>query len=149
MRRAFSLLELLIVLMILATIAAVAAPRYGAAVGRYRADAAARRIQSDLLMARARAQAASAVRVVEFEPGSGAYRIPGETSLDRGGGDYAVDLGAEPYLVTDLEVSFGSDHAVAFDMYGQPDGGGSVIVRVGAEVRTVVVDGGSGQVTVP
>ena len=44
-------MELVLVMVIVATLAAIAVPRYAQATSRYRADAAARRIAADLSLA--------------------------------------------------------------------------------------------------
>ena len=59
----FSLLEVVLVVAIIAVLAAIAAPRYGRAAGRYRADVAARRIVADLEYARLSARTAGAVAI--------------------------------------------------------------------------------------
>src|SRR5204863_23675 len=55
-RRAFSLIEITLVLMVMGVLAALAVPRYASALARYRADAAARRIVADLDLARTTAR---------------------------------------------------------------------------------------------
>ena len=52
----FSLLELVVVMVIVAILAAIATPRYGKAVARYRTASAARKIAADLTFARKRAR---------------------------------------------------------------------------------------------
>src|SRR3954451_23186913 len=63
---AFTLFELMIVILIIWIAAAVAVPRYASSVGRYRAEFAAKRVAADLNLARARAKAASSTRNVTF-----------------------------------------------------------------------------------
>ncbi|MHC4992904.1 MAG: pilus assembly FimT family protein, partial [Planctomycetota bacterium] len=56
-RRGTSLIEVVIVLAVIATLAAIAQPRYAGALSRYHADSAARRIIADFAAARQRARA--------------------------------------------------------------------------------------------
>src|SRR3954469_15575051 len=79
---AFSLFELLFVIAIIAIIAAMAMPKYGRSVARYRAQCAARRVAADLMFARSAAKAASAERVVTFNAVAGSYTLSGVRHLD-------------------------------------------------------------------
>src|SRR5688500_10231700 len=103
----FSLFELLIVVSLFAIVAAMAVPRYASSVGRYRADAAARRVAADLALARAKARAASAARTVTFNAAAGAYTISGMRHLDRASDPYTVNLSAAPYHVLVAHADFG------------------------------------------
>jgi prepilin-type N-terminal cleavage/methylation domain-containing protein len=145
---AFSLLELVLVLAIIATLAAVAAPRYAASATRYRADLAARRIVADLHLAHARAKAASASQTVQFSPSTNDYELPGLPSLDGAAGTYTVELSDRPYDATLVSADFAGDTQVTFDGWGIPDSGGTLILTVGSERRTVVVDAETGKATI-
>ena len=81
-RGGFSLLEVLLVLAIVAICAAVAAPRYGRASGRYRADLAARRVLADLRLAQSYAKTASASRTVSFATTTEQYQLLAVPALD-------------------------------------------------------------------
>ena len=147
-RGGFSLLEVLLVLAILAVFAAVAAPRYGRATGRYRADLAARRVVADLRLAQAWAKAASSARTVSFSTATDQYQLVNVPSPDGVSGDYTVVLSAEPYQADLTSVNFNNGSQVVFNGWGLPDHGGTVVLSAGAEQRTVVLDGGTGRVTV-
>ena len=132
-------------LAILVTLAAMAVPRYGLAQSRYRADSAARRIVADLRLARAQAQSTSVAKSLAFDIVGSSYKVSGVQSLDRSGSEYIVHLSADPYRARIVSADFGGDVAVTFDMYGQPDSGGSVVLKVGDELRQVVLDADSGE----
>ena len=66
-RAGFSLLELVIVLAIVATLATIAAPRYGASLAAYRVESAARRIVADLALARSMARTENRRVIVKFD----------------------------------------------------------------------------------
>jgi type II secretion system protein H len=144
----FTLLEVLLVLAIVAIFAAVATPRYGRAVGRYRADLAARRVVADLRLAQSWAKQVSAARTVSFSPATGQYQLLNVPSPDGVAGDYTVILSAEPYRASLVSASFNNSAQVVFSGWGLPNTGGTVVVSAGAEQRTVVVDGASGSVSI-
>ena len=145
--RAFSLVELVLVIAITAMVTAIAAPRYANSVARYRADSAARRVAADLALAQNNASTAGRVQPMVFI--SRSYQMPGMAHLDgKSYGDYTVDLGADPYKVTRVAAEFGGDATVKFDLYGNPDTGGSVVIEVGDFRRVVVLSPDSGRVTI-
>ncbi|MCL5282148.1 MAG: GspH/FimT family protein [Planctomycetes bacterium] len=144
----FSLFELLLVLAITAVVAAVAAPRYGRASGRYRADLAARRVMADLRLAQSCAKAASCSRTVSFSTATGRYQLLSIPAPDGAQGDYTVVLSAEPYLADLTNVNFDGSLQVIFNGWGLPNKGGTVTLSAGGEQRTVVVDGVTGRISV-
>ena len=145
--RGFSLLELVIVIVIVGMLAAVAIPRFASAAVRQRADAAARRVVADLTLARRHAEQSSAEQTVIFEVGAGRYRLLGYIDPDRPGSEYEVRLDREPYQAAIVAADFDGNAHVTFDGYGLPNAGGSVVLRVGDEVRTVTLDSQTGEAT--
>ena len=135
-------------LAIMAIFAAVAAPRYGRASGRYRADLAARRVRADLCLAQASAKAASCSLTVSFLPATEQYQLVSLPSPDGVSGDYTVALSAEPYRADLATASFNGDSQIVFNGWGLPDSGGTVVIAVGAEQRTIVVDGATGRISI-
>src|SRR2546423_11308670 len=88
-RRAFSLIEMVLVLAILAMVSAIAVPRYAGSIARYRAETAARRVAADLALAAAHAADAGKPQLVVFVARS--YQMPGMPHLDgKSYGDYTV-----------------------------------------------------------
>jgi len=144
----FSLLELVLVLAIVATLAAIAIPRYQGSLARYRADLAARRIVADLSLARSNAKADSSSRSVVFSVSANNYQMPDLPGLDGASGSYIVELRGLPYEADLISADFGGDQQVIFSGWGIPDSGGSVVLTVGSEQRTVVVDAESGKATI-
>lgn len=129
----------MLVLVTVAVVAAMAAPRYAGALASYRARCAAARVSADLAAAAAEARAASAARTVRFDVSAASYSV---------NGGEPVRLGREPYAASIVSVSLGGDDAIVFDGYGSPDSGGTVIVRSGAHARTITVDSATGRATV-
>lgn len=144
LRRAFSLVELVLVLAILVVGAAIAAPRYGESIARYRVEGAARRIAADIALAQASARAASASRTINFSVDKNEYTITGVRALDGGAADYSVLLTDPPYQAYLSAAAFGDDAALTFDGFGVPDSAGSITVFVGRLARTVSVEAGTG-----
>jgi prepilin-type N-terminal cleavage/methylation domain-containing protein len=144
----FSLFELLFVIAIIAIIAAMAMPKYGQSVARYRAQCAARRVAADLMFARSAAKAASADRVVTFNTVAGSYTLSGVRHLDHASAPYTVDLSDSPYHAILDFADFGGAPQAVFDMYGAPKWSGTVVVHVGEFRQTVALNRDDGSVTV-
>lgn len=141
-RRAFSLVELVLTLSIIAIAGAVALPRYGRALARYRAETGARRIIADLERARQTAKATSAGCKVQFDQTG--YIV--EPVVVTGPDDkYRVDLSREPYLAKILSINFSGDSVIYFDGYGVPDSGGSLVVNSGVGAFQVDLDPQAGK----
>jgi len=147
-RGGFSLLEFVLAMAIFAIIVAIAAPRYGQAVARQRAEMAAKRIAADLSLARDRARIGGAQRTVTFTPATDQYQISDTQGLKNASADYIVDLAGTPYQLDLVSADFGGDTIVVFDGYGVPDSGGTVTVQIGAFLKTVVLDAQTGRATV-
>jgi len=132
-RTAFSLVELVIVFAILATVAAIAVPRYGQAQARYRADAAAQRIALDLRRARDVARSTSASQLF-FLSGGLRYGFGAATNTAE-----TVDLSQEPYRAITAAGDLGTRN-ITFDGYGKPDASSHFYVGAGDEWRRVDLD---------
>jgi len=143
LRKAFTLIELVMVIAIIAVLAAIAMPRYAASLARYRLDAAARRVVADLTMAQTRARITSASQTVTFSTATSQYTLAGMADPEHPSATYAVRLSDDPYSATIYSCSF-TNAAVTFNGYGLPDGAGAVIIQSGSMSKTVVVDADTG-----
>ena len=145
-RPAFTLVELVIVVLIIGIMTAAAVPEFGDSLQFNRVESAASRIAADLQMARNRARMASADQVVDFDAAAASYTMPGLPDLDHPGQDYTVNLAGSPYNVLLTYVDFNGVDLVTFNGSGIPDSAGEIDVESGGYLKTVVLDA-SGRVT--
>ena len=144
-RRAFTLVELILVAAIIAVISGIAIPRYSASLSNFRARTAARRLVADIALAQSQARASSAKKEIEFTQTG--YTIKGIAGLD-GKATYSVAFAEDPYHAR-IKLSFTPESSVlTFDGYGWPDRGGTIQVSSGSSVREITIDGTSGRATV-
>jgi prepilin-type N-terminal cleavage/methylation domain-containing protein len=139
-RRAVTLVELVIVVLLMGIIAGIAAPKYGTALASFRVDCAARRIAADLRLARDYAQKASQAESVDFSVAGNSYILSSMRNPDRPAVVYSVSLAATQYAVDVTSVDFEGIDVIQFDMYGRPDHSGTVVVQSGSKQRTIQVD---------
>lgn len=146
-RAAFTLVDLVMCLAIMAMVAAIAAPRYGASLARYRAELAAKRIVADLELIRMRARAQGTYESAYFYTSQDYYKMPGDPHLDDSQKEYTVYLNQAPYRADIVEASFksGTVNYMRDGEYGHPYWGGYVIVQAGSVQKKVVVDADSGE----
>jgi prepilin-type N-terminal cleavage/methylation domain-containing protein len=145
----FTLLELIIVMLIIGIMAALATPHFLHALSYHRAKSAASRIKADLELARQHAQASSSDQTVSFLVNSDCYSVsPGPGNLSHPAAAYVTDLSRPPWQASLVSADFGGDCDVAFNGYGAPDSGGSVVVQAGKYQVTVSLDEHTGEATV-
>ena len=136
----FSLMEIMMVLAIIMTLAAVAIPRYVDSLARYRLRIATRRIVQDFAMVRSEAQSTSTQRTLRFDVGHDRYQLISFVDLVDSQAPYTVDLSEEPYCVRLVSANFADRTSVSFDGYGLAENGGSVVIQVGSETKTIILD---------
>ena len=146
--RGFTLFELILVLGTIVILAAIALPRYGAAASRYQADLAARRLVQDLALAQTTALAQGAAQTVTINPGTDQLTLLNATALDPHLSTYSTSLSASPYKADISSSEFNGVNDIIFDGWGLPDSNGIVVLSVGAETRTVVVDIETGKASI-
>jgi len=136
--RAFTLIELVVVLLILAILAGIAAPRYADALARFRVEAAAKRIAVDLRYTRQQAIQRAASGAIEFYPLTDSYSMD-VTHPSRGRVGYDVNLANEGFAVDIVSADFASAESMGFDHRGDASASGSVVLSSGGYTRTVTV----------
>ena len=146
-RRGVSLVELVAILAIVAILGALAAPRFARSVAVQRADAVARRIVIDMRLAQQHANATGSSQAVRFW--SNQYEFAGLADPNDRSKDYTVAINKPPYFATLVSVKFdNTGDTVTYDGYGVPDTGGSVVIGVGDQRRTIAIDAESGKAAV-
>ena len=171
-RRAFSLMELVIAVLIMGILAAVAAPRFTGSLCELRAEAAAKRIAADLNYARRMAMTTESRQRVHFytnnvtDPNDQVYELMDQLHLDHSDQAYVVDLGQSAYPARITSVAFTNSNGftaprrMQFDIFGVPAAGqppgdplaplvsGQVVVTLGTAQRTVVVNAVTGEASI-
>ena len=146
-RRAFTIIEVLMVLFVLGVISTLAVPRYGNFVAQHRAESAARRIAADIALTRRHARLTSTSQTIQFDVSTNRYVVSGMSSLDNPAGFYTVLLTEEPYGASIVSISLDSNDngTITFDGYGVPNTGGSIVIGVGVYGRTIQIDAATGR----
>jgi type IV fimbrial biogenesis protein FimT len=144
---AFTIVELVIVIMVMGIMAAVAAPTFFESLEYHRVESAARRVKADLELTRHLARLKSTTQSLKF--GIADYSLSaGVSGLDDPSQTYAVDLTAAPYELSNVIANFGNSQTVSFDGYGTPSSSGTVVLSSGAHQCTLTLDGVTGEVTI-
>jgi prepilin-type N-terminal cleavage/methylation domain-containing protein len=164
-RRAYTLVELVVVMMVIGILSAVAAPRYFDTLAVSRVDAAAKRIAADLGLMRARAMMKGQVATeeVRFYPAADRYELIDTPDRNHSGQVYTVELANTAYPADIVSVEFTNDEGatsfmtVQFDMYGRPWCGNApmapmvtaqILVQSADQQRTVIIDPVTGAASV-
>ena len=137
----FSLVELVVVILVLGTIAAVAAPRFGYASTTFRLDAAIKKIEADLQYATQMARSRSQAVVVEFDPDTDSYTITGVNSPLDGTANYTVNLAEAPFEIdlTDVRFNGGTPTSFRIDGHGASINAGAIRIALGPNARLLGV----------
>ena len=139
------------VIAIISTISIIAIPRYIDATMRYRADLTAQRIAADLAYARSVAQRTNQNVAVQFSVAADGYEMPAVAHMDDSKKRYGVDLTVTPYGADVTSAAFGSgpvSDTVTFDVFGDHDAGGVVVILVGKHKRSILLDANTGSITI-
>lgn len=115
-RAGFSLIELVMVVVILAVVGAMAAPRFLSSRDAYRVQSATDRLQQDIEAAREQAMASSAPCIITFAVGTGQYSVAGMDGSRASA--RSVDLNSSPFLA---RIQSASPTSLRIDAFGVPD----------------------------
>lgn len=142
-RSAFSLLELVVCLLIMATLAAIAVPRFAGAAARTRASSAASFVAAEIARVQREADAASAQRVLAFRKSDTQFQVK------NGRGDAVRNVVLpEPQSSMITLAEFGVDASLIFNGFGIPDSSGFVEIASGNYLCRVEVNGTTGECTI-
>ncbi|MFO0830272.1 MAG: type II secretion system protein [Phycisphaerales bacterium] len=139
-RRAFTLLEVTIVVVILATAALIATPRLFGTTSRARLQAAAQRFAQDVEATRERARTLGVYQTMCFS-GTG-YTIMQRTPSTEE--KVTVVLADDPYRSQIGYVSLKSGSELSFDAFGVPSSSALVKITNGNDSYYVTINAGSG-----
>lgn len=146
-RGAFTLTELVIVVLVMAILTAVAVPTFVDSLLFFRVESAARRLKADLELVRQTARLTSAAQTFTLS-GRTYTTSAGVAGLDTPGQAYSVDLAKPPYELEAVTSNLGSDSAITFNGFGMPSGGANLVLRAGDHSCTVAVNATTGEITV-
>jgi Tfp pilus assembly protein FimT len=147
-RRAASLIDLMVMLLLIGIIASVATMKYFEALSYHSAQLTAERIAADLETARHTARSRSQTVTIAFDTTNSRYTVTGIANPDHPAAAYTVDLAIGNMKARLTTAAFGGDKTIIFNAFGMPDSGGSVTVASGKVSRTVNVTAHSGAVGV-
>jgi MSHA pilin protein MshC len=146
--RAFTLIELAVVVAILAVLSAIAVPRYANAISNYRANAAARRIAADIALTQARARALSSSQSITFSIDHNGYQITGMNDPDHPGATYTVSLSDLTAGAKLTAISIANSTTLTFNGYGMPSAAAALTITSGTATRTISVAADTGAVSI-
>lgn len=164
-RTGYTMIEVVLVMLVMGILAAAAAPRYSRMVSRFRVEAAARRIVADLGQVRARAMAIGAAtgEEVSFYSATDRYQMHGDPDPNHPNQEYWVEFSKTAYPVDLVSATFTniegdtSSELMRYNMYGFPESGsseavplasGEIVVALGGQLRTVVINSVTGKASV-
>jgi len=143
---AFTIFELVIVILIMSVMAAVSAPAFMDSLLFHRVEAAARRVKADIDYQRQRARLTSTAQTVTFN--NGTYTLSGAKSLDRPASGYSVNLKQSPYGLDSALANFSNSQVLTFDGYGSPSSAGTIVLTAKTHQCTVTVNSATGGTTI-
>lgn len=146
-RSALTLVDMVVTVLLMGILTAAAAPQFASALQRQRVKCAAQRICADIRWVRNVAIATSTSRRVDFNIAQGSYALYGIASPDKPGTDYSLQLSDGNYATSIVSVNLGGDGILGFDMYGQPDSGGTIVIRCGGALSIITVNASTGEAT--
>jgi prepilin-type N-terminal cleavage/methylation domain-containing protein len=147
-RTAFTIVEMLIVLLVMGILAATATPSFFRSLRHHQLESAARRVKLDVEQARHAARLKSESQSITFTGPTGYTLSSGVAGMNSAAETYAVDLAKAPYDLESITLNLGGPTAISFDGYGTASVGGTIVLAAGDETRTITLDNSNGDVTI-
>jgi type II secretory pathway pseudopilin PulG len=138
------LVELVVVLLVIGTIAGLALPAYGSAVARYRLQSAVYQLRQDMDRSVTHARATGTPVTIVFDTVNHAVTFTGMPARAVGGPDLTLDLNTGPMGASISSADFGANPFSTISGFGVPSSGGSVTLRNGTTTGVLVVDATTG-----
>lgn len=143
-RRAFTLVELVVVLAITAAITSIGLIKYSASLARYRVQGAAARLVADVETARSQARHSSSPRLLRFAPDRTRYAILTVAQSAASAAGSVTDLSQHPYRASFTIVGL-TGNTLRFDGYGVPDQSARITLTSSGATAAVTIDADSGR----
>lgn len=138
-RRAYTFVELLIVVLIISILAAAGAPKFAQSISRFRVEAVVQRIAGDVKYARRIAQRTSTPVTINFDVTNNKYTLSGVSNINRLDQVFEFSLADSQYGCVLVSATFDGDSSLTFNIHGQPNHDGTVVVRCGDITRTITI----------
>ncbi len=143
-RHAFTLVELIVVLVIISAVAGLALPAYGSALARYRLDAAAFALSRELDRATSHARATSTTVSIRFDTATHVVEFNGLPDRRTNATSFTLDLRESPREARIVSADFASTQTYQISGFGIPSSEGGVTLTNGGMQRSIKVDAATG-----
>lgn len=143
-RRAFTLVELVVVLAITAAVTSIGVIKYSASLARYRVQGAAARLIADLETARTQARHSSSPRIMRFAPDRTRYTVLTSAQDSANAAGAITDLSLDPYRAS-FAISGLSNNTLRFDGYGVANQAPRITLTSAGATAVVAIDADSGR----
>lgn len=137
--RAFSLVELILVVAIIGVVSAIAMPRLGSVLDTHRVDQAASKLANDLELLRTAARASTTTTQLTVSGKNSTWRLSGLADTAPGSPESTVNLTQAPYFATFDNNLVPDEYQLTFDANGVPSETFKFVIRSGAQSRFVTV----------
>lgn len=139
-RYAFTLVELIVVLVIISAIAGLALPAYGSAVARYRLDAATYDLSGELDRAATHARTTASTVTIRFDTTNHLVEFDNVPDRRSGASTFTLDLREDPRDARLVSVDFDGFEYYSVSGYGVPSSDGLIILRNSGGARRITID---------
>ena len=140
LRRAMTLIDIIVTMSILAVISAIAIPNFSASLEGIRVKSLVRRVETDMHYARESAIAMNTQIKVEFNVDKSQVKIKQVSDLNHPNADYTVDL-VNDYGISLVDADFDGKRDFSFNSYGDPDSAGILRFSSGSQEYELAING--------